>query len=962
MRAATSRMNNRRTCRLLAATALATSGLLAAQTAHAADGPADVEQIVVTGTSIRGVAPVGANVIVLDNSDIRRTGAQTVQQLLTSVPQITGFNNYGQGSFGSADPAGTHAPTLHSLGASASNGTLILVDGHRLPLAGFNHTLADPNLIPPAAVERVEVLPDGASAVYGSDAVAGVINFITRRRFNGAEASVQAGIGDEYNTANANLVVGRTWDRGSALLAYGYSFRSNLVNGDRDFYKTDLRTLGGSNYNTFACAPAAVQPGATGGNTLFLAPYTGAAVSAANPSCNYTYDIDTLPEETRHNVMARFEQKLTDKLTLSGDLVYSHRKDLQQIAVGGVSNIVVYGPGATAPGGAGQINPFFTGPAGTSVERVSFAADDLFPNAINRAGAKTGYAALKAEYQLGRDWTAELSGLWGQDRSFSNNYGVLCASCLILGLNGTTNVAGNPATPTFPTRTGPSAIVGNLPLTVASAIDVWNPKATNRTSASTLAGLLDNNLASSRQRIGNAKLVVGGSAFAAPGGAVRVSVGAEALHYSLTQHQVATANGGPITLNAITTDLSYTRDVYAVFGETVVPLVGEANAMPGVRRLELSGAVRYDHYDDFGGTTNPKLAAEWEPARGLVFRGSWGTSFTAPALTSRGDDAFGVTTDSNFGVSAQQILPGSFPGANALAGCAAVTAATSCAIGGTNAAQGIQLNGGNRALRPQTGDTWSLGADWRPEFFKGFRVSLTYWSVKAKGLIAAPSFSQVVASPGLYDALILNPTAAQVAAATAGLRQTTALPTNIAFIYSFQQRNVANLDASGLDLDARYSFPTGFGDWTIGAAVSDKLKFAQQYGAGTPYLSRLNTAGINATFSSIRLTGRGMVGWNLANWSGVLFVNHTGGYWNRLSTAIAVSGPRGQRVASYTTIDGHLAYDIKADGWLSGTQVFVDGKNIFNQDPPFANVPGGYNLQDSNPIGRVISLGVRKAW
>jgi iron complex outermembrane receptor protein len=966
MGASTSHLGAGRAWRLRGATALASlvlaPVLAAAAPALAAETPAELEQVVVTGTSIRGVAPVGANVIVLDQAQIRRAGAQTVQQLLTTVPQITGFNNYGQGSFGSADPAGTHAPTLHSLGASASNGTLILVDGHRLPLAGFNHTLADPNLIPPAAVERVEVLPDGASAVYGSDAVAGVINFITRRRFNGVEASGQAGFGDQYSTANANLVAGRTWDRGSAMLAYGYSYRSNLVNGDRDFYRTDLRSLGGSNYNTFACAPAAVQPGASGGTSLFLAPYTGAAVSSANPPCSYTYDIDTLPEETRHNLMARFEQRIGERLTLSGDLVYSHRKDFQEIAVGGVSNIVVYGPGSTAPGGPGQVNPFFTGPAGTSVERVSFAADELFPNAVNRAGAKTGYAALRGDYDLGHDWNAQLSGLWGEDRSFSRNYGVLCASCLILGLNGTTNVAGNPATPTFPARTGASAFVTGLPLTAANAVDVWNPRATNRTSAAALAGLLDDNDNSSRQTLGNLKLMVGGPAFAAPGGPVRVSVGAEGLRYTLKQHMVATANGGPITLNAITTDLSYTRGVYAVFGETVVPLVGEANAMAGVRRLELSGAVRYDHYDDFGGTTNPKLAAEWEPAEGLVFRGSWGTSFTAPALTSRGDDAFGVTTDSNFGASGQQVLPGAFPGANTLPGCAAVTAATSCAIGGTNPAQGIQLNGGNAALRPQTGDTWSVGADWRPSFLKGFRVSLTYWAVKYKGLIAAPSFSQVVASPGLYDALILNPTAAQVAAATAGLRQTTALPTNIAFIYSFQQRNVSNLDASGLDLDARYAFPTGFGDWTLGAAVSDKLKFAQQYGAGTPYLSRLNTAGINATFSSIRLTGRGMVGWSLANWNGVVFVNHTGGYWNRTSAAIAVSGARGQRIASYTTVDGHLSYDIQARGWLADTQVFVDGKNIFNQDPPFANVPGGYNLQDANPIGRVVSFGVRKAW
>ncbi len=946
--------------RLIGATALASGALAAAHPAMAAD--ADLDQIVVTGTSIRGVAPVGANVIVLDRAQIRSSGAQTVQQLLTRVPQITGFNNYGQGSFGSADPSGTNAPTIHSLGASASNGTLVLVDGHRLPLSGVTRTLADPNIIAPAALERVEVLPDGASAIYGSDAVAGVLNFITRRRFDGAEVSGQAGFGDEYRNAAVNMVAGKVWDRGSAMLAYGYSYRSNLVSEDRDFYQTDLRARGGSNYNNFGCGPAAVQPGGAGGSTLFLAPYTGTGVSAANPSCNYSYDIDTLPEEKRHNVFARIEQKVGDRLTVSADLAYAQRKNRQEIAVGAVGNVVVFGPGTTDPARAGQINPFFQGPPGTSVERVNFAADELFPNALNLAGAKTAFGTLRAEYDLGGAWTAELSGVLGEDRSKSNNYGVLCASCLILGLNGTTNVAGSTTTPTFPARTGPDAFVVNLPLTAANAIDVWNPAGSNRTSPASLAGLLDNNFLNARQRFQNAKLVVGGPAFTLPGGPVQISAGAEGLRYTMRQHMVATANGGPITRNAVTTDLDFSRKVYALFAETLIPLIGPDNAIPGVQRLNLSAAVRYDHYDDVGGTTNPKVAAEWGVAGGLSFRGAYGTSFTAPALTSRGDDLFGITTDSNFGASAQQTLPGSFPGANTLPGCGAVTATGACNIGGANAAQGIQLNGGNRALQPQTGDTWSLGADWRPRFLSGFRISVTYWAAKYKGLIAAPSFSQVVASPGLYDALTLNPSAAQIAAATAGLRQTSALPTNISFIYSFQQRNLSNLDASGVDLDARYAFPTRFGDWVLGAAVSDKLKFAQQYGEGTPYLSRLNVVGINATFSSIRLAGRATVGWSLGSWAASLFVNHTGGYWNRISPAIAVSGPRGQRVASYTTIDGHLSYDIKAGGWLSDTQVFADAQNLFDQDPPFANTPGGYNLQDANPIGRVIAFGVRKAW
>src|ERR1041384_7679314 len=154
-----------------------TIGLIALATgARAADEPpapaADdkLQEVVVTGTSIRGAAPVGSNLITVGRDEIEASGAQTLQQVLRSVPAVTGFGNSAQGGFQSFDGAGTFAPTIHGLGASASNGTLVLVDGHRLPLSGINHTLADPNVIAPLAIERVEVLPDGASSVYGSDA------------------------------------------------------------------------------------------------------------------------------------------------------------------------------------------------------------------------------------------------------------------------------------------------------------------------------------------------------------------------------------------------------------------------------------------------------------------------------------------------------------------------------------------------------------------------------------------------------------------------------------------------------------------------------------------------------------------------------------------------------------------------------------------------------------------------
>jgi outer membrane receptor for ferrienterochelin and colicin len=147
------------------------------------------KDIIVTGSSLKGVAPVGSNLTTVGRAELESSGAQTVQQVLKSVPSVVGLQSAGQGAMGSADGSGTNAPTIHGLGASASNSTLILMNGHRIPTSGVNHVLADPNIIAPMALERVEVLADGASSVYGSDAVAGVINFITRKKVNGLKST-----------------------------------------------------------------------------------------------------------------------------------------------------------------------------------------------------------------------------------------------------------------------------------------------------------------------------------------------------------------------------------------------------------------------------------------------------------------------------------------------------------------------------------------------------------------------------------------------------------------------------------------------------------------------------------------------------------------------------------------------------------------------------------------------------
>src|SRR4051812_39710297 len=193
-----------------------------------------VETVVVTGTNIRGQAPVGSNLITVDRSAIEATGAQNVVQLMSNVPGITNFGNPAA-TGGNSDGAGGFAPAIHNIGGGSSSATLVLINGHRFPTQGLTEAQADPTAIPTSALERVEVLPDGASSTYGSDAVAGVLNFITRRNFPGAEFATAYGIADHYNTFNISGVFGKAWTGGAVLVAVDLSSQSNLFYGDRSF-------------------------------------------------------------------------------------------------------------------------------------------------------------------------------------------------------------------------------------------------------------------------------------------------------------------------------------------------------------------------------------------------------------------------------------------------------------------------------------------------------------------------------------------------------------------------------------------------------------------------------------------------------------------------------------------------------------------------------------------------------
>lgn len=965
----------RRSARALSLMCGASVAIVAAVSASGASAQAarpvddtELTEVVVTGSSIRGAPPVGSNLVAVGQEAIQKTGAQTVQQVLRTVPSVVGMGSVGQGAFGSADGAGTNAPTIHGLGASASNSTLILIDGHRFPLSGINHALADPNILAPLALERVEVLADGASSVYGSDAVAGVINFITRRNFNGVEARAQAGYADGYNSYGAGIVGGKTWDGGSMLAAFGYSDRDGLLAYKRDFTARNRLARGGSNLASFFCAPATVQ---VGSGNVFTSPYTGAGVAntPANAMCDTSGVVDLFPSERRYTTMVKVSQSLTDAFTVSGDVVYSDRRNVNRDSRGTVQ-ATIFGPGAT---NTAQINPFFQAPAGSTAtsETIRFDANQLFgPGAKTVAGEETGYVHGEAEYKFGDNWRITAGGTAGFNNSFTDATGALCASCANLALNGATNGGGSTTAVSIP---GTTTIVLNTPLTAANALDVFGVGSANRTSAAVLARLTDSETTfRARQTLGDATLKVDGTLFEAPAGPVRVAAGAEYIKYTLEQNVTRPNNTGPATTGSSFLHLDYDRNVKSAYAEALIPVVSAEMEVPFVRTFDVNVSGRYDKYSDFGSTKNPRLAANWGVIEGLKIRANWAKSFVAPALTSRGADALGTTAETNVSLFAGtlNVPTAAYPQLIGLPGCN--PGAVTCTIGGNIA--GLQVNGGNAGLDPQKGESWSIGADWDVGFVPRLRLSATWWHNKIHGAITAPQAAFAVNAAGLNSLLTVYGTTpasqAQLAAVTAGRPLTTTIPNQVFFVYNFQQRNALNLWVEGVDLSLNYSLPTDVGQFSFDAIASYETKFDQQVGTGGAKFSVKNTTGFNTTFPSIKLNSRVGVSWDSTfGLSANVFWNHTGSYRNWSGTTVTplvrsaqgVPTGGGDKVKAGDFVDLHVAYDFEGDdGLTSGLQLFADVNNLFDKDPPFYNSNNGYDTFSGNPIGRLTTIGVRK--
>lgn len=563
---------------------VALAGAAYAQTAEEAPPEAESEEIVVTGTSIRGVPPTGSNLISVTRDDIETNGGANTPDVSASIPQLNSFNTAPQTSAGTGPGLGSFAPAMRGLPANA---TLPLMNGHRLVSAAVQVTNPDFPLIPNLALERIEVVADGASAIYGSDAVAGVVNFITRRNVDGVEVSASYGVADEYYAGHVGALFGQDWGSGSILAAYQYTQNSDLLAGDRAYRVTDFTPYGGIDSRSVACPAPTVYP-----NPTYVAPYSAPTFAPGANRCDSGALGDLLPSSSIHALFVSGQQDLGDQARLWAEILYSDRSDEYQVPAPALTVAML----APAFGG----NPFFQGPPGSFYEFVSFRADNLIgsDHLTNTNDKSVVNSSFGIDFELAGDLNLQIYSTvdWARNDSFVPG---LSQAALDAAAAGTTT-----ATALDPFGTGTS------PAVLAAILD-YPTYATEEQEVNVFAVKLDGPLAN------------------LPGGQLRFAAGVEVRSEAFEQRGYI---GTPS--NDIPEDMD--RDVRSVYGELFIPFIGESNRAPFASSLALSLSARYDEYSDFGSTTNPKVGVLWELIDGVALRGSYGTSFRAPGLRQIG--------------------------------------------------------------------------------------------------------------------------------------------------------------------------------------------------------------------------------------------------------------------------------------------------------------------------------------
>ncbi len=763
---------------------------------------ADIDRVQVTGSRISRIDIEGANpVTVLDRDDIKRTGITDLGELVQDLPMMSGSPISTQRNNGGS---GRVAVDIRGMG---TNRTLVLINGRRAP-ALFN----DFSTIPVSMVERIEILKDGASTIYGADAVAGVVNIITRQDFEGAEFEFT--IGESFDLGGQNyqtsFVTGGNTDRGNFVIGIEYTEQEKIflaaydeaylnqavaVYDPEEFRQygfsgdpwTDEDGNGVSGWVTFGSSRRENGyfniPGFGNNQTICANSATGGAsisdYGPAGPNCGpATYNFAPVnymqtPYE-RSSFFFQGDYELYEGITAYTEARFANRRSEQLLAPQPYDSRFDPSYASIQPGAVISKDNYYN-PFGVDIAQ--------FRRRLTETGGRSFQQNLD-NWQIVTGLTGDISTSWTWDLSY--NYGRNETSTTDFGqLNG--GRIANAFGPSFKDEAG-NIVCGRPGAVIAGCVpfNAFTNPTTNPVTQEQLDYLsipLNDRIINERQ-VTNFTVV--GDVYELPAGTMAAAAGyerrKEAYDFIPDSSKVTNATTGNTGEG---TSGSY--DIDSFFGELNVPLL---SGITGAENLEAGLGVRYDDFSIYDSSTTTSASLRWQPVRSLLLRGTWGEVYREPNISelfAGVGDSFPNTVDACAG------------SGNTLPGC----------IGQVPPGyvqtdpQARARIGGNINVTPEEGETWTAGIAWSPTFASGLSMTLDYWNIEIEDSINTPSATVVIsgcasgAVPGFCTGIKRFPNG------------------DIDEVLTLVQK-VGPETANGIDWAVNYNWDTDIGLWGFG--------------------------------------------------------------------------------------------------------------------------------------------------
>ncbi len=830
--------------------------------------------IVVTGTRIRGGNLTAAGpVSIIGAEEIANTGQVNLENILQRLPASAGFGGNQTNAYWTGRGWGTSQINLRGLGI---NRTLTLLNGRRLVNGGTGaNTSPDLNMIPVAALERVDVLKDGASAIYGTDAVAGVVNLITRRNYKGIGVGARYGITERGDARDLTVdaAIGVQGERGGIALFATFqdtgpaNMASRAPCGLGEVAGALVCVNSASTAGGRATLPNGQQinfNNVPGGNGNFYEPYV-----AARHNYNGNASLNAINQIQRLSTALFAHYEVSDDIEVFAEGLFTHRETSQLATPGTLRNLAIPASNPTNPTGQNivlvQRRLIETG------DRTAFQETDTYQ--------LTG--GLRGDFAGGWHWEVALS--WGRNT----------------GIDGFTNVANLE-------RVANTLDTSRCSFAAGAAIPCGDYLGAGDVSQA----VVNYTTFTSRDTGGNELLSltadISGKLFNLPGGPLGVALGAT------YREDTGWRNPDPLTVLGI----ANTNQQSPIFGKIKVkeayleisaPLLAN---LPLIENLTINGAVRYSDYNLFGSDWNYKIGGDWQIGGGFSARATWGTAFRAPSVP----ELFGgvsqgqlTTTDpcSNYSNSTNATL---------VANCRA----SGVPAGYVQLGNSILTNtGGNLALRPETAETLTAGVVFQPRFARGLTLTADFFDISIdNGIRAIPGSTKL--------ALCYNtPNFGQPFCTPRDFTRNT-LTGEVNFLSS-QLINVGQEEMRGIDFGANYAGKVGGLDALLNVNVTylDKYQI-RNYAGAAPVTYDGRIGGGNGGYSKWR--GYGVASLGRDGFTGTWSTQWIGGAqdFNALPTQI------GYKVGNVFYHNVQLAYEVP-----NGPRISFGVDNLFDRKSPF---------------------------